>query len=119
MSSSRRIGARGKAVAAKRRVAPTPVVSDDIPDGRNSDGAADPWFTPGPKRTAAPAADFSDEALRPPADNDRPRRIASGLDNGLPRGRRASHGQPACPSRGGQLTALGGRFGQPGSPHAA
>jgi hypothetical protein len=45
---------------------------DDIRNGRESDGGADPWFTPGPKRTAALAADGIDEALPPPSDGDRP-----------------------------------------------
>jgi hypothetical protein len=38
----------------------------------SDDDAVDPWFTPGPKRPAAPSADWSDEGLPPPADDDRP-----------------------------------------------
>jgi hypothetical protein len=72
MSSSHRTRSRGKAVAAEPPAAPTPAASDNIPDGRDSDAAADPWFTPGPKRTAAPPADWSDEALPPPGADDRP-----------------------------------------------
>lgn len=71
MSSSERTGAGGKAVAAERRVAPTRAADDDGRDDGDIDAPADPWFTPGPKRTSAAPPDASDAALAPPAGGDK------------------------------------------------
>ncbi len=60
MSSSDRTGTPGKAVAAEPSIAPTPAAGDDGQGDQDEGAPADPWFTPGPKRTvAAPGADES------------------------------------------------------------
>jgi hypothetical protein len=66
MSSSDSTGAGGKAMAAEHRIAPSPAADDGSPDDPDHDAAADPWFTPGPKRTADESPDAADAALGPP-----------------------------------------------------
>jgi hypothetical protein len=53
MSSSDSSGGPVKAVAAEPPIVPTPAAGDDGQDDRDEGASADPWFTPGPKHTAA------------------------------------------------------------------
>ncbi len=65
MSSSKRTGASGEAVAAEPQIAPTSATGADSEDGE----LADPWFTPGPKSAASTTAE-DDVAAAPFAADD-------------------------------------------------
>jgi hypothetical protein len=69
MSSSDRAGPGGKAVAADPGPASNPAAGADGPDERAHDAPADPWFTPGPKRSVD-ASDGGDAALASPGAED-------------------------------------------------